>query len=98
MFGFNRFVALLDKLEEISQRTGCRIRYLVTTNGALVTEKWASLFHSFDVSVTLSIDGPSDIHDAHRIDLKGQSYSCAMRTGFANFERTRGRTWHFGCL
>lgn len=37
----------------------------------LIDEDWASLFRIFGVMPCVSIDGPKDIHDARRIDLKG---------------------------
>lgn len=72
LFGKRRFVALMDKLDEIAERTGCTIDVSITTNGTLIDEEWAMLFRIFRVSLTLSIDGPARVHDKARIDSKGR--------------------------
>src|SRR5215203_3078682 len=72
LFGKRRFVALLDRLALIQQRTGCKIRLSITTNGSLIDNEWAHLFRYFNVNPTVSIDGPPEIHDRARIDRAGR--------------------------
>ncbi len=45
---------------------GARIANGLQTNGSLLTAEWAALFREYDVLVGLSIDGPQEIHNAHR--------------------------------
>ena len=35
----------------------------VQTNGVLLTEEFIDIFVRFDVGISISIDGPSDVHD-----------------------------------
>ncbi|MGG3926977.1 anaerobic sulfatase maturase [Metabacillus fastidiosus] len=42
------------------------------TNGTLINEKWASFFKNFHFLVGVSLDGPKEIHDARRVDSRGQ--------------------------
>lgn len=72
LFPKRRFAALLAKLKGLEERTGCRIARGVTTNAILVDAEWAALFNTYDVAVTVSVDGPADIHDRHRIDFKNR--------------------------
>jgi uncharacterized protein len=65
---FNRFAAGCDA---ITERTGCGIPIAVTTNGVLINDAWADCFEANGISVAISIDGPSHIHDAHRKTFQG---------------------------
>lgn len=71
LFGKSRTVGLCDRLRDIEQRTGCAIDLSITTNGVLIDNEWASVFRYYRISPTLSIDGPSAIHDARRVDHLG---------------------------
>jgi len=44
----------------------------IQTNGTRLTEAWIELFRRYDVQVTISMDGPQDIHDAQRVDHRGR--------------------------
>ena len=65
---FNRFAAGCDAIEE---RTGCGIPIAVTTNGVLINDAWLDCFEANGISVAISLDGPSHIHDAHRKTFQG---------------------------
>jgi uncharacterized protein len=54
------------------------LRHAVQTNGMLISTEWCDLFLQYDVGVGVSIDGPRDLHDAHR----------RTRNGSGTFERT----------
>jgi uncharacterized protein len=72
LFPKRRFIDLQKKLQDIQSRTDCRIARGVTTNAILIDEGWADLLKAHDVSVTVSLDGPPDINDKHRVDFKGR--------------------------
>jgi len=42
------------------------IRHSIQTNGTLITQLWCDLFTEWDVGVSVSLDGPEHIHNAHR--------------------------------
>jgi uncharacterized protein len=53
----------------------------VQTNGTLMTDELAGLFHEYNFAVGFSIDGPQDLHDRHRRfrhSSKG-TFSAAMK-------------------
>ena len=54
----------------ITDRTGCGIPIAVTTNGVLINDAWAD-YEADGISVAISMDGPSHIHDAHRKTFQG---------------------------
>lgn len=72
LFPKRRFIDLQKKLQDIQSRTDCRIARGVTTNAILIDEGWADLLKAHDVSVTVSLDGPPDVNDKHRVDFKGR--------------------------
>lgn len=72
VIGKYRFVSLIDKLQDIENRTGCNIDLSITTNGTLIDNEWISIFRYFDIKPTISIDGTKEIHDTRRIDFFGK--------------------------
>jgi uncharacterized protein len=58
---------------------GALIRHCMQSNGTLLNEAWCKFISVHNVSVGLSIDGPADIHDAHRKTRSGRgSHQAAM--------------------
>jgi uncharacterized protein len=49
-----------------------QMRHSIQTNGMLITREWCDLFKKWDVGVGVSIDGPKQLHDAHRVTRTGQ--------------------------
>lgn len=72
LFPKRRFVALNQKLDAIEDRTGCQIERGVCTNAILIDEEWVEIFAEYGIGVSVSVDGPAEIHDANRIDFKGK--------------------------
>ncbi len=67
-------------LQERWNERGIKISNAVQTNGTLITERWCQFFQKHDVHVGVSLDGPQDMHDAHRIDRAGRgTFERAMR-------------------
>lgn len=52
---------------------GADVRISIQTNATLIDEDWLALFAKYDVSVSVSIDGPKYINDIHRLDHQGRS-------------------------
>lgn len=72
LFGKAPFLRLGLAVEALAAETGCDVRLCITTNGLLIDEDWVLLFIRFRVAVTLSLDGPADLHDRVRFDLRGR--------------------------
>lgn len=49
-----------------------KVRFSLQTNGILLDETWISFFREYKVRVGISIDGPEDIHNRHRIYKDGR--------------------------
>jgi uncharacterized protein len=65
---FKRSVELAAKFQKPHQR----VLHTMQTNGTLIDDEWAAFFKQHNYLVGLSIDGPRELHDAYRIDKKGQ--------------------------
>lgn len=72
LFGKRKFIELLSGLHNIAQKRHCHLLYAVTTNGVLIDDEWAHIFKYYQVQVCISIDGPAEIHDQYRVDLRGR--------------------------
>ena len=72
LFGKKRFSNMVSDIREIEEETKCKIYLGITTNGTLIDEEWVKIFKMTQMSLTISIDGPSKIHDARRVGLKGE--------------------------
>lgn len=49
-----------------------RLSFAIQTNGILIDDEYAKLFHDNGFLVGISIDGPSEFHDLNRIDTSGK--------------------------
>jgi uncharacterized protein len=83
LFPKRRFVALQEKLHGIGERTGCEIERGVTTNAILIDEEWTGILNAYGVEVSVSVDGPPDIHDRHRVDFNGRGTHADTLRGIA---------------
>lgn len=63
--------AFCSTLRAEGDQSGCYFKFNLTTNGLLVDDEWVDVFKRFQIGVTLSIDGPKQIHDSARIDFQG---------------------------
>jgi uncharacterized protein len=51
---------------------GLKFNNSIQTNGTLIDVKWLDFFKSNEVTVSISIDGPRDLHDIYRTDRRGR--------------------------
>jgi len=54
------------------------------TNGTLLDGKMIDILAACDVGISISLDGPADIHDRHRIDRRGQPSHDRVMQGIRN--------------
>jgi uncharacterized protein len=73
---FKRAVELVEKY----RKPGQTVRHTFQTNGILLDDEWCAFFKEHDFLVGLSVDGPRELHDAYRLDRRGQgTFDLVMR-------------------
>ena len=75
---FKRSVELVEQLRRPHQR----ISYSIQTNGVLIDESWAGFFKENNVLVGVSVDGPRALHDAYRVDKRGEGSFDRVMAGY----------------
>ena len=68
-------------------RSGQTVANAIQTNGTLITGSWASFFRRYRFFVGVSVDGPREIHDAHRRTADSRSTFEATMAGIAELRR-----------
>ena len=58
--------------EKKYQKPGMTILNTIQTNGTLLDDEWCQFFKETNFLVGLSLDGPSEMHDAYRVDKGGK--------------------------
>jgi len=59
--------------QEKYRKPGMRFENTMQTNGTLLNDEWCEFFKANNYLIGLSIDGPRKLHDAHRVDKRGNS-------------------------
>jgi uncharacterized protein len=70
LVGRKRFAEIVDLFRRVIGPALARVS--VQTNGVLIDAEWARTLKALDVPVGVSLDGPAEIHDAARPDVKGR--------------------------
>lgn len=81
---FRKAVRLQQKYAE-----GKSVENSIQTNGLLLDDEWCEIFRDNGFLVGISIDGPEDIHDAHRVDAGGKKTFARVMHGVERLYRNR---------
>lgn len=83
LFPKQRFISLCEDLAKIAQLHDCEIKISINTNATLIDKEWAEIFKKYIHNVGISIDGPKEINDKFRIDLRGKGSFDRVKNGVA---------------
>jgi uncharacterized protein len=65
---FRQMMAVVKKYA----RPGTTINHTIQTNGTKIDDAWCSFFRENNFLIGLSLDGPKEMHDAYRVDKRGE--------------------------
>ncbi|MGB3715072.1 MAG: anaerobic sulfatase maturase [Candidatus Promineifilaceae bacterium] len=65
---FRQVMAVVEKYA----RPGMTINHTIQTNGTKLNDEWCEFFRQHNFLVGLSLDGPKEMHDAYRVDKRGE--------------------------
>jgi uncharacterized protein len=69
LLNFSLLRVVVDYAEKQAQRQGKKVDFSLTTNATLLTDDIIDFFNAHRVGITISIDGPQDLHDKRRFSL-----------------------------
>ncbi|MEP6620060.1 MAG: radical SAM protein [bacterium] len=82
--------ATTRRAAERARERGVTLNFSITTNGTLLTEADSDFFEEFGFAVTVSLDGPREVHDAQRPFKSGKgSFDRIMHNLQPLFSRQR---------
>lgn len=68
-------------LQQQFQRPGQVVSNAIQTNGVRLSDEWLGFLRRYRFSVGVSLDGPPEVHDQRRIDVRGKPTSARVRLG-----------------
>ena len=69
LLNFKLLRAVVAYAEEKAQQEEKKVDFSLTTNATLLTDEMIDFFHAHRVGITVSMDGPEDLHDKRRFSL-----------------------------
>ena len=63
----NYFEGLLKTVKQTADANSLKVSHSIQTNGMLINDEWCRIINEYDISIGISIDGPSFLHDINRV-------------------------------
>ncbi|MDW7548167.1 radical SAM protein [Pseudoalteromonas sp. SCSIO 43201] len=91
------FVEICERLKSFSS---IQVNLTLQTNAILIDDDWISIFEKYDIALGVSLDGPQEINDKHRVDHngKGSFYEVIKGIEKLKFAELNKRIKSFGLL
>jgi uncharacterized protein len=70
LMGLDFFKQVMEVVKKYT-RPGMTVNHTMQTNGTKLDAEWCEFFHQHNFLLGLSLDGPKEMHDAYRVDKRG---------------------------
>lgn len=81
--------AIYDYVVNEAKSKNTRARFMITTNGTLITDKVIEILKERSIHLTISLDGDSSVNDQRRPTKNGQSSTELTLTGIKKLQNIR---------
>jgi uncharacterized protein len=71
LMGLEFFRQVMEAVQKYT-RQGMTVNHTIQTNGTKLNDEWCHFFRKHNFLVGLSLDGPKEMHDAYRVDKRGE--------------------------
>ncbi len=71
LMGLDFFKGVMAVVKKVA-RPGMTVDHTIQTNGTKLDAEWCRFFRKHHFLVGLSLDGPKEMHDAYRVDKRGE--------------------------
>ncbi|MFN2190045.1 MAG: radical SAM protein, partial [Candidatus Promineifilaceae bacterium] len=71
LMGLDFFHHVMEAVKKYT-KPGMTVNHTIQTNGTKIDEDWCEFFRENSFLVGLSLDGPREMHDAYRVDKRGE--------------------------
>jgi uncharacterized protein len=79
----------LVRFQEQYGRDGQAVSNAMQTNGVLIDDNWAQLFHQYHWLIGLSLDGPEEVNDLYRFNKAGHGTWKKVMAGMECLQRNK---------
>lgn len=86
MRGLPFFVRAVELSRQLA-RPEQQVRHSLQTNATLITDEWGEFLARERFLVGVSVDGPADLHDAHRVNRAGRGTHAQVLRGWEILQR-----------
>jgi uncharacterized protein len=75
-------------LQERFRRPDQKVYNVIQTNATRLSDEWLTFLRDYRFDVGVSLDGPPEVHDAHRLDIGGRPTAARVREGLQRLQES----------
>lgn len=86
LLGKERFRSYVSRIRSLCMPVN--IQFILQTNGLLLDHEWIDIFSELGISFGISIDGPPEFHDQHRVFRNGRGSAARLLSLISELRET----------
>lgn len=88
LMGLDFFRRAIDLVEKY-KKPGQIVSHTLQTNGTKLDDEWGRFFKQHNFLIGLSVDGPQHLHNAYRVDKRGQGTFARVMQGWKTLQKNK---------